>query len=280
MKNYYLILLLFFISATSSFSQINEGFEGSFPASGWEIANGGSSSNWEQNFSIGGYSTSNQSVFFDNFTSTVAPTWYVLRCPTLDLSGSTNPELTFDVAYARFDATHNDKLRLFFNNNNSGWNVFETYTNGTLTTAPDQTTYFTPTNTQWRTITVDLTDYIGLSHIRFAFEFNSDPDGGNVMYIDNVEITDTVLATSNENLIEFNLFPNPTTEKITINSIHNLTVDNIEIYNVLGQKFDTFKMSEIGNNSYELDLKSFSKGAYYITVKSANNITTKMIIVK
>jgi hypothetical protein len=281
MKKKYLLITLFLLSSITIFSQIDEDFEGAFPPAQWQIANGGSASNWEHNPTISGYGVGNHSAFFDNFTP-VAPTWYVLRTPVLDLTGATTPELIFDVAYARVDVAHNDRLRLFFRLNSSGgWTVFETYTNATLVSAPDQATYFTPTSTQWRTITADLSAYIGEDNVQFAFEFNSDPDGGNVMYIDNVEIADSVLATPNENLTDFSIYPNPSEGKVTLNTtLENLDKNSVEIRNILGQEYANFSMNKNSNNSYQLDLDDFKSGMYFITITSDEKSITKKLYIK
>lgn len=276
-----IITLICILIYTNIYSQTtlpySQDFEGTFLPAEWEFF-GSSGATWQQSTTVGGFGTSSNSAFFDNFNTTSG--FYGMRCIAFDLTTAINPTLQVDVAYARYDATRSDRFGIWRSfNGTTGWSNIMNYSNASLTTAPDQTTYFTPTNAQWQTITLDLTAFAGVSYVRFAFENNC--DNGNTLYIDNILFYDaSPLAVNQENIVQFNLFPNPTTDKITLNTNIELTVKNIQIHNTLGQELDSFIVTKINTNSYELNLESFSKGVYYISVKSENKITTKMIVVK
>lgn len=96
-------------------------------------------------------------------------------------------KLTFDVAYARYDATKFDRLRVWAVNCETGvQTLMYDKQNSTLATAPDQTGLFTPTNlAQWRNETINLSAYIGKT-VEVVFE---DVGGyGNRLFIDNILI--------------------------------------------------------------------------------------------
>lgn len=70
-----------------------------------------------------------------------------------------------------------------------------------------------------------------------------------------------------------NIFPNPASNFVKISS--NLSIDKVEVYNVLGKKvLNTTKFS--GN----LDITNLSKGLYLLKLTSGNLKTTKKLIVK
>ncbi|MFK5880276.1 MAG: choice-of-anchor J domain-containing protein [Flavobacteriaceae bacterium] len=283
MKKYYLFFACILFYSLSLFSQVDEGFEGVFPPSGWQLANGGSIYDWEQNTSYGGYGLSSNSASFNNHPgSQPTNTWYVMRCPSMTLTGSSTPTLEFDVAYARYSDTQKDLLRLFYSLNGiSGWTVFKTYSPEAIATAPDTTSEFTPTNAQWQTISVDLSQFNNENFIRFAFEVNPDPDGGNIMYIDNVKFADIVLSTNSDyQITDFNLYPNPSTGSININTqIKDLNSNKIEVINTLGQRITDFDIHE-RSYGYELNLNQLPKGTYFVSIESDGQKTSKMIFLQ
>ena len=104
----------------------------------------------------------------------------------VNLSNMDFAKLTFDVAYARYDATKFDRLRVWAVNCNGSSDIVYDKQGSNLATAPDQTTLFTPSDcTQWRTETINLSDYVGKT-IELVFE---DVGGwGNQLFLDNILI--------------------------------------------------------------------------------------------
>jgi hypothetical protein len=203
-----------------------------------------------------------------------------MRCIAFDLSTAEIPTLQVDVAYARYNSSRSDRFGIWSSLDGTGCSNIINYSDGTLTTAPDQTTYFIPSNTEWQTITLDLTAFSGLSYVRFAFENNC--SNGNTLYIDNVNFfDDSILAVTNETIINFSVYPNPGEGNITLNTtLENLGENNLEIRNILGQRFEDFSMNKNSNTSYQLNFENFSPGMYFITVISDEKSTTKKIYIK
>ncbi len=104
----------------------------------------------------------------------------------LDLSNMDVAKLTFDVAYARYDATRNDRLRVYAVTCDGVETLIYDKSSADLATVPDQTTAFTPTNcNQWRTETLNLNVFVGKT-IKLVFE---DVGGwGNRLYLDNIKV--------------------------------------------------------------------------------------------
>jgi Hydrazine synthase alpha subunit middle domain len=107
----------------------------------------------------------------------------------VDLSNMDFAKLTFDVAYARYDAVKFDRLKVWAISCTDVQTLVYDKQGSVLATAPDQTTLFTPANaTEWRTETLNLSDYIGKT-VELVFE---DVGGfGNRLFIDNVLIQET-----------------------------------------------------------------------------------------
>ncbi|MFM7497296.1 MAG: dockerin type I domain-containing protein [Bacteroidota bacterium] len=113
-----------------------------------------------------------------------------LVSPILDLSNA-NPQntwLTFDVAYAPYNATYVDRLRVDVSSD-----CGTTYTNGiydksgaALGTVPASTSAFTPTiASQWRKDSVNLGAYAGQ---RIRLRLTAINDYGNNLYLTNLQV--------------------------------------------------------------------------------------------
>jgi len=112
-----------------------------------------------------------------------------------------------------------------------------------------------------------------------TFLLNTSFEVTNVIFDPNTQIisknNQTVLATRDivldNSLIQ--VYPNPAKDKITIDLSNALTVQEIAIYNALGQLVYTQK--ELTNF---IDISSFSKGAYLLKITSNQGVFTKKLL--
>lgn len=247
----------------------------------WEAFGSNTNAAWQHSSTIGAYGNSSGSAFFDNFTIDVSSNFYGMRSVLLDLTSTTNPTLTFDVAYARRNSTNSDRLGIWYSfNGTSGWTNLIDYENSTLTTAPDQTTYFTPTDAQWDSITIDLTQFAGTPLIRFAFENNS--NNGNVIYVDNVHFYEQNSSTDIERqtIRPFHIYPNPASDVVFINTNETeMSANTIIVSNLLGQKVQGVDCSP-QTSVYSLDLSALAKGTYFISIITDDSSYTQMLFVE
>jgi len=81
------------------------------------------------------------------------------------------------------------------------------------------------------------------------------------------------LDSSDTELENFNLYPNPAKNKLTINS-KNDPLKQIEVFNVLGQRIINLNFSS--SLSENIDISSLNTGMYLVKI---NNLTTKRLIV-
>lgn len=164
-----------------------EGFSASaFLPSGWRAVNNSNASHyWERNSSVG--HNSSESAFFNNFANNAAGATDDMITPAFNMTGYQNPQLTFDVAYARYSATRSDTLEVLVSTD-CGVSWTSVYTKGgtTLSTVSDQTSLFTPTNNQWRNETVNLNAYSNSPSLLIAFRNHG--RHGNELYLDNINL--------------------------------------------------------------------------------------------
>jgi len=83
----------------------------------------------------------------------------------------------------------------------------------------------------------------------------------------------TVLSINDFDLCNFSVYPNPVTDKLTLDLKENIALENVTIYNTLGQVVSTQKAPVI-------DVSSLSKGNYIIEVMTNKGKALKKIIVR
>jgi hypothetical protein len=107
----------------------------------------------------------------------------------IDLTNMDLAKLTFDVAYARYDASKFDRLKVYAVSCTGVQTIVYDKSGTALATAPNQTTLFTPSDcSQWRTETIDLSAYAGKT-VELVFE---DVGGwGNRLFLDNILIQES-----------------------------------------------------------------------------------------
>jgi hypothetical protein len=116
-----------------------------------------------------------------------------LYSPVFDLSNETIAFLTFDVAYARYQASSNDGLKVLAltDCNNNLFTATEIYSKsgGALATSANTKQPFVPTSqNQWRKEVINLSQFIGKSNVQLVFIGTN--DWGNNLYLDNVAVVD------------------------------------------------------------------------------------------
>ncbi|MBK8416760.1 MAG: T9SS type A sorting domain-containing protein [Bacteroidetes bacterium] len=69
-------------------------------------------------------------------------------------------------------------------------------------------------------------------------------------------------------MYSFNLFPNPTTDKLQLSIYLNKQTNlQCKIYNVLGETvFEQYLISNFGHNNYSFNLSDLRKGIYFLNL--------------
>ena len=176
---------------------LSEGFQGSaFPPTGWMLDDKFQDSViWKRKTGTGGFGSSTACTYFDNYNLNVRGARDGLWSPKYDFSSVTSATLSFDVAYARYDAIYSDTLEVLVSTNcGVSWTSIYIKGGTTLATAPDYTAnIFTPTSAQWRTDQIVVTaQTAGQSNVMFAFVNRG--HYGQALYLDNINLQYTSTA--------------------------------------------------------------------------------------
>ncbi|RYU97481.1 3-coathanger stack domain-containing protein [Emticicia agri] len=123
----------------------------------------------------------------------------------IDMTNMDVATLTFDVAYARYDASKSDRLRVWVVACDGTQQLVYDKAGSDLATAPDQTSLFTPTAcNQWRKETINLSAFAGRA-VQIVFE---DVGGnGNRLFLDNILVDETGVPCPNNRTLAGNIQP-------------------------------------------------------------------------
>ncbi|MNK01893.1 Pregnancy-associated plasma protein-A [compost metagenome] len=243
---------------------ISEGFASTtFPPSGWEIVNPNNNATWTRSTTVGVSPTAGNSLRFNNLSNNDSQN-DEMRLPKADLEMYSSAQLTFDIAYAPYNASRYDGLEILVSTNCGGsFTSVYSKSNTTLATANATTSTFIPNDSQWRSETVDLSSFAGSGSVWIVFK--NIAGNGNNLYIDNINVTGTTTGLSvNQNELNLvSVYPNPSTGLVTINS-GSASLDAVKVFNSVGQVVYEIKGLEAGKQ--ELDLGSMAKGVYTLHV--------------
>ena len=111
-----------------------------------------------------------------------------------------------------------------------------------------------------------------------------DSEGTLLFYTDgdfDAEISQAFATEIAENITEIvdkiNIYPNPVTDILFINTNFNQTFD-IEIFNTMGKL--VYKRNNIETNNLKIDVRDFYSGIYFIKINTEKNTKTNKIIIK
>lgn len=259
----------------------NEDFQGStFGEMGWIVDNPDGKKSWEL-----AEVQESQSVFMNFFNYTSMGARDMLISPLLNFQGFEQVLLRFEYAYAqRYFQTDSLIVKI---SDDCGETWTRVYANGpdgegVFETSEPTADYFVPiTENDWcgtgygaSCPIIDLAEWAGKSNIKLAFEsFN---DYGNNLYLNNIEINNTVgLTSQSDDRNEFVIYPNPTRNSIHVN-VKNYQGEVLTIMRTDGSIVKSIALHQ-GNNS--INIEGISKGIYIINVKSkSGNQTTKLVV--
>ena len=167
----------------------------------------------------------------------------------------------FDYDDYKFIMPSNGSFNITINNSFSNiltFRIVDTSLNTvyTNTVAPNSTSPFTTS----------------LNSGQYYLEFYATPTSTSYQFPYTFTIQNTLSI--DDNLVDstFSIYPNPTNSKVNIKSENKF--DEVEIYNILGQKVLSSKILE----NQEIDMSSLTSGTYFLKLKSESLIKNAKII--
>ncbi len=273
---------IYVLSNTTAPSPFTEGFETitTLDSTDWFSYSFDSMNEWE--ITTAAAYSGTKSIMLNNYDNTVI-TKDELYSRVINLSGASPLNLSFKYAYAKKDTSNNDRLQLYFSNTcNNNWVQRLNIINSTLETASPTTSAFIPANSnEWKQASTTIPSIFLNSSFKFKFVFTS--NGGNNIYIDDINIdVNAGINTLEDISSSISLFPNPAQDQVniafTLNDAKNISIG---IINVLGQTtYSTDKkMLFSGENIIPVNIKDIKSGIYFVTISDGINSVKKTLVV-
>lgn len=261
------------VTGTGLVLPYSEGFEGTtFPPAGMTIENPDAAMTWARTTTAA--STGSASAKMDNANYTGGNGQRdAMVLPTLDLTSQTSPMLSFQVAYTYWTtpAQYSDTLEILISTDcgNSFSSIYKKSLDD-LRTATPQASDFTPTSSQWRRDSIDLTAYASCASAIIKFVNTSDYE--NNMYIDDINIQggSIIDAIKNAQAANFEIWPNPSNGTINVSVAEGKNM-TIKITNALGQTVKELKEST-GNRQLSIDMNDQANGVYFVNLYTRNEL--------
>lgn len=174
--------------------------------------------------------------------------------------------ISFDYAYAQKQSTQIEQLQVAISKDcGLTWLTRKTYYGSTTLKTVDTlvTSNFSPIDTsQWKS---DVISNIPAAYLtnNLLFMFKFDAKEGNNLYIDNIRIADpAVLGINSLLLLDVEVYPNPTSDKLNLNIPKGVEVSVLRIVDMQGK---TVSISNSINSSLiEISLKDLKSGMYIL----------------
>lgn len=273
-----------FIVVTPSVGSINppflERFSTAASVNNWEVGSSGTNG-WRFNASFG--NNGNGCLLANINSSTPSNAIFDLVSEGINLSNVSEALLVFDLAYAKSTSSAVAELLLV----EISTDCKKTFTNiavfneqtGLITHNVPQQNWAPTSASQWATKSINLEPYLGQSNVHIRLRAVS--RSGNSIFVDNFRIENTL---STEKIIfnstQFNIYPNPNSDKkLTIES-NVLTSENINyaIKDVTGKVI----LSGIITNPKEIiSIAALNQGVYFVSLNTSSShqlYTQKLVI--
>lgn len=251
---------------------------------------------WIQNTATGGNSTT-KSIYINNASVTSTPGHIdIFETPVYDFSTTSNITLSYYYAYAKRSATQADTFKVQYSLDCGGtWSsIIGVPTTAAMASASGgtTTTAFVPTAAQWilkshAPALLSVLNNKPSVKLRFAFTSDKVVGRSNNIYVDQINLTGTVLSTGInevEQSIALNIFPNPTSSSSTLDfyTTKNQTA-KINVIDITGRILEqSVKTSDAdGHISYIINQNSnLASGVYIINIDVESKRVSKKLIIQ
>mgnify|MGYP003376565693 FL=1 len=189
--------------------------------------------------------------------------------------------MTFKVANAQRNSGTADELRVAGSSNcGKSWNYRYTKSGATLATAGIVSSSFTPNVNQWRQESINLNPFTLKDNVRFMFENTS--DRGNNTYVDEINITGTLVGVDEVEEIElgFALYPNPSAGNTTVQFLlkNNQNVQ-LNVIDLTGRLVTSLLNGDLNSGLYEYTIPVNTPGIYFVDLVSGGKRHVRKLVI-
>lgn len=265
-----------------------EGFEAATTLANteWRVENKGGNAKFEVVTDVA--HTGNNAVGLKNFGQPKGNIDAIVSAP-IDLSTIQDEvTLSFRYAYRKRSASNSEKLIVYLSSTcGETWAQRKTLTGNLLGTDVASSTWKPASKDDWVTVHMtNVTSSFWVDNFLMKFEFES--DGGNNIYLDDINIysgssdEEPLNTIENELIQSFSVYPNPTNNVANVSfSVQNSQKANVSLVNMMGQNIlmNVIQASK-GENVVMLNTENVEAGVYFVKVNIGGIQQTKRLIIK
>ena len=250
----------------------------------WEVVN---PSDFIQ-FEVGTTGLSSaKSAYLNNYNSSGSQVDELISA-AVDLSSITSSAtLSFRFSYRKKATANFESLKVYLSKDcGVSWQQRKTLTGSQLSTIVVPSPWIPATPEDWTTVHMtNVTSEYWVDNFRYKFKFEG--NGGNNLYLDNINIysgspSDNVVSGIDETLQMngVNLYPNPADEEVTLSFSSINTQDvTVAIQDVFGKTIQSHKiLAQNGSNLVFLDTQKLAAGTYFVSlINGGTPVTIKFV---
>jgi PKD repeat protein len=231
--------------------------------------------------------SSAKSAYLNNYNSNGSQSDELISA-AVDLSSITSSAtLSFRFSYRKKATANFESLKVYLSKDcGVSWAQRKTLTGSQLSTIVVPSPWIPATPEDWTTVHMtNVTSEYWVDNFRYKFKF--DGNGGNNLYLDNINIyagspSDNVFSGIDETLQMngVNLYPNPADEEVTLSfSSINTQAITVAIQDVFGKTIQSHNiLAQNGSNLVFLDTQKLAAGTYFVSlINGGTPVTIKFV---
>jgi PKD repeat protein len=256
----------------------------SLPSERWIAVNELGGASWEVT-NVAGYSGTKSFRIVN--TSADAGRKDELMSTSVDLEGASDVTISWRWAYAKRNSGTNDRLELYVSKTcGEYWLLrWDDEDVAEWPTAPNQNSSFVPNGSdQWAFEEIaNIPSSYSVENFRFKFVFTS--DGGNNLYLDDININGGAFVGVEEQLADedvLTVLPNPASERAEVLVRSSGGLATVELLDVLGQRLRTLLHGELasGARRLDMDLSGMAPGIYLLRLRQNDQEQVRRFVVR
>jgi PKD repeat protein len=243
----------------------------------------GGNGSWQVSSDASGYGIGTYAMKFDNWYYDAGGNRDEIWLPKWSTGNMANSAITFDVAYARYNATWSDTLAVLVSVDcGSTWQ--EVYKKGgtDLSTAPDQNSSpFEPNDNQWRYEAISFDPYFDGPAEQVIVAFQNRGYYGQWLYVDNINLN-TAMSVNEPNVHSVNMqvFPNPTNTLLHVSLDGPSQEGAIKLYDGQGRLVSSVLVDASHRLVKTFDVNEYAAGIYLVVFETAQGQTVQRVQIK
>ncbi len=259
-----------------------ESFENTtIPGTDWSVVDlDGSGINWQ--LSSAAASSGSISAYINN-NAAAAGEVNELISPAINISAIAAPYFTFKYAYAPSFSGGQDELLVFVSSDcGKTWYQRKTINGANLETAPPSFSSYIPAPADWKQSAVSIMNMANQTNVRIKFKFKG--EGGNNVYIDDVNIISTLGISNSEGFsTELQISPNPMDESAQVSFYMPVKGKaEIKIINSIGEVIKVLPQNNFSPGINFLSIKRdhvLKPGVYYLQLNINSEVVVRKLVV-